>query len=147
MTAARSKIFHRSPAQSYPTAVGGEGAFIFDSTGKTYLDASGGAAVSCLGHGHPAVIAAIKRQAERLCYVHTSFFTSEPAEQLAERLVACAPAGISHATFVSGGGEAMESALKMARQYFLELDQPQRTRFISRRHWLPPIARAPRVLP
>ena len=133
MTAARSKIFHRSPAQSYPTAVGGEGAIIFDSTGKTYLDASGGAAVSCLGHGHPAVIAAIKRQAEQLCYVHTSFFTSEPAEQLAERLVACAPAGISHATFASGGGEAMETALKMARQYFLEIGQPQRTHFISRR--------------
>ena len=128
-----SKIFHRSPAHDYPVAVRGAGIYLFDSSGKRYIDASGGAAVSCLGHGHPRVIEALKRQAERLCYVHTSFFSSEPAEALAEHLVARAPAGISHVAFVSGGGEAMETALKMARQYFLEIGQPQRTRFIARR--------------
>ncbi len=133
MTAGQSKIFHRDPAHVYPTAVSGKGAYIFDSTGKAYLDASGGAAVSCLGHGHPAVIAAINRQLERLCYVHTGFFTSEPAEALAEQLVASAPPGISHVDFVSGGSEAMETALKMARQYFVEIGQPERTRFIARR--------------
>ena len=130
---AHSKIFHRAPAHVYPVAVRGEGIYLFDATGKRYIDASGGAAVSCLGHGHPRVVEALRRQAERLCYVHTSFFTSEPAEQLAQQLVARAPTGISHALFVSGGGEAIESALKMARQYFLEIGQPRRTHFIARR--------------
>ncbi len=128
-----SKIFHRSPAHEYPVAVRGAGIYLFDQAGKRYIDASGGAAVSCLGHGHPRVIEALKRQADRLSYAHTSFFTSEPAEALAEHLVARAPAGISHAAFVSGGGEAMETALKMARQYFLEIGQPKRTHFIARR--------------
>ena len=128
-----SKIFHRAPAHEYPVAVRGAGIYLFDREGKRYIDASGGAAVSCLGHGHPRVIEALKRQADRLSYVHTSFFSSEPAEALAEHLVARAPAGISHVAFVSGGGEAMETALKMARQYFLEIGQPQRTHFIARR--------------
>jgi len=128
-----SKIFHRSPAHDYPVAVRGAGIYLFDRDGKRYIDASGGAAVSCLGHGHPRVIEALKRQADRLCYVHTSFFSSEPAEALAAHLVARAPAGISHAAFVSGGGEAMETALKMGRQYFLEIGQPRRTHFIARR--------------
>jgi adenosylmethionine-8-amino-7-oxononanoate aminotransferase len=130
---AASRIFHRVPAQVYPTAVRGQGIHIFDAAGKRYIDASGGAAVACLGHGHPAVVEALRGQAEKLCSVHTSFFTTEPAEALAEHLVSRAPAGISHASFVSGGAEAMESALKMARQYFLEIGQPRRTRFISRR--------------
>jgi len=128
-----SKIFHRTPAHDYPVAVRGEGIYLFDRSGKRTIDASGGAAVSCLGHGHPRVIEALKRQADRLCYVHSSFFSSEPAEALAEHLVARAPPGISHVAFVSGGGEAMETALKMARQYFLEIGQPQRTHFIARR--------------
>ena len=128
-----SRLFHRLPSRVYPTAVRGEGVYLFDAAGKRYIDASGGAAVACLGHGHPAVIAAIKRQADALCYVHTSFFTTEVAEQLAEHLVSRAPLGVSHASFVSGGAEAMETALKMARQYFLERGEPKRTRFIARR--------------
>ncbi|TIV73282.1 MAG: aspartate aminotransferase family protein [Mesorhizobium sp.] len=98
-----------------------------------YIDASGGAAVSCLGHGHPDVIAAMHRQADTLAYAHTSFFTSDVAEALADRLVADAPAGISHAYFVSGGSEAVEAALKMARQYFVEIGQPQRRNIIARK--------------
>jgi adenosylmethionine-8-amino-7-oxononanoate aminotransferase len=129
----QSKIFHRAPTHAYPLAVRGEGVHLFDANGKRYLDASGGAAVSSLGHGHPRVVQALQRQAERLCYVHTSFFSSEPAEALAEHLVARAPNGIGHAMFVSGGGEAMETAIKMARQYFLEVGEPRRTRFIARR--------------
>ena len=128
-----SRVFHRLPSHVYPTAVRGDGVYLFDAAGKRYIDASGGAAVACLGHGHPAVIAAIKRQADALCYVHTSFFTTEVAEQLAEHLVSRAPLGVSHASFVSGGAEAMETALKMARQYFLERGEPKRTRFIARR--------------
>ena len=106
---------------------------IRDAAGREYLDASGGAAVSSLGHGHPDVIAAMHAQIDQLPYAHTSFFTSEVAEQLADELIRTAPAGMSHVYLVSGGSEAVESALKMARQYFVEIGQPQRTHFIARR--------------
>ena len=128
-----TSILHRSIAGALPKAVAGDGPFIVDADGRRYLDASGGAAVSCLGHSHPAVIEAIREQAQHLAYAHTSFFTSEPAEALAEHLLARAPAGLSHAYFVSGGSEGVEAALKMARQYFVEIGQPQRTLFVSRR--------------
>ncbi len=128
-----TSILHRSIRDELPRAVAGDGPFLIDDQGRRYLDACGGAAVSCLGHSHPAVIAAIRAQAERLCYAHTSFFTSEPAEELAEHLLARAPEGLSHAYFVSGGSEAVEAALKMARQYFVEIGQPQRSVFVSRR--------------
>jgi adenosylmethionine-8-amino-7-oxononanoate aminotransferase len=128
-----SRILHRQIGPELPVAVGGRGIELFDASGRSYVDASGGAAVSCLGHGHPDVVEAIKRQAETLAYAHTSFFTSEPAEMLANRLVEDAPAGISHAYFVSGGSEAVEAALKMARQYFVESGEPQRTNIIARR--------------
>ena len=128
-----TRLLHRQIHAELPMAVGGRGVELFDSHGRAYIDASGGAAVSCLGHGHPDVIAALQRQAEKLAYAHTSFFTSEPAEALAERLVADAPAGISHAYLVSGGSEAVEAALKMARQYFVEKGEPQRGRIVARR--------------
>jgi adenosylmethionine-8-amino-7-oxononanoate aminotransferase len=128
-----TKVLHRHLHQLPPRAVSGQGAWLVDADGKRYLDASGGAAVSCLGHGHPDVIAAMHAQIDRLAYAHTSFFTTEVAEQLAERLVRDAPDGISHAYFVSGGSEAMEASLKMARQYFVEIGQPQRRHFIARR--------------
>lgn len=126
-------VFHRHLLQTPPMAVSASGMTIRDSAGREYLDACGGAAVSCLGHGHPEVLAAMHAQIDRLAYAHTSFFTSEVAEELAGELVRGAPEGMSHAYFVSGGSEAVESALKMARQYFLEIGQPQRTRFIARR--------------
>ena len=128
-----SHVFYRQPKQGYPIAVRGEGIEIVDRDGKRYLDASGGAAVSCLGHDHPRVIEAIQAQVARLAYAHTSFFTSEPAEALADHLIQRAPEGIDRVYYVSGGSEAVEAALKMARQYFVEIGQPQRTRFIARR--------------
>ena len=128
-----SHVFYRHLRQSYPTAVRGDGVHVVDSNGKRYLDASGGAAVSCLGHSHPAVIDAIKRQLDSLAYAHTGFFTSEPAEALADRLIATAPAGMDKVYFVSGGSEAVEAALKLARQYYLEIGEPGRRRFIARR--------------
>jgi adenosylmethionine-8-amino-7-oxononanoate aminotransferase len=128
-----TRILHRQIGANLSTAIGGKGIHLFDREGRSYIDASGGAAVSCLGHGHPDVTAAIHAQADRLAYAHTSFFTNEPAEALAERLIASAPQGISHAYFVSGGSEAVEAALKMARQYFVELGQPQRRNIIARR--------------
>ena len=128
-----SHIFHRHTQEAYPLAVRGEGLWIVDSDGKRYLDASGGAAVSCLGHSHPAVIQAIKEQLDKLPYAHTSFFTNEPSEALADHLIARAPEGLSRVYFTSGGSEANETALKLVRQYFVETGQPGRHRFIARR--------------
>jgi adenosylmethionine-8-amino-7-oxononanoate aminotransferase len=128
-----SYVFHRMPKQSLPVAVGGDGIEIIDATGKRYIDASGGAAVSCLGHSHRRVIDAIKRQAGKLAYAHTSFFTTDVAEELAQQLAETAPAGLRHVYFVSGGSEAMEAALKLARQYFVEIGAPERQHFIARR--------------
>jgi len=126
-------VFHRTPKRTLPVAVAGDGIEIIDSEGKRYIDASGGAAVSCLGHSNQRVIDAIKRQVQQLPYAHTSFFTTEPAEALADWLVARAPQGLGHVYFVSGGSEAIEAALKLARQYFVETGEPQRRHFIARR--------------
>lgn len=128
-----SHVLHRSLTQSYPTAVRGDGAYLIDSEGRRYLDASGGAAVSCLGHSDAEVIEAVRRQIGTLAYAHTSFFTSQPMEELADFLIARAPAGMRSVYFVSGGSEAVEAALKLARQYFVEIGQPQRTHLIARR--------------
>ena len=126
-------ILHRQTGHSYPVAAEARGVIIRDSAGKEYIDASGGAAVSCLGHSHPDVLAAMHAQLDRLAYAHTSFFTTEAAEELADDLVAHAPAGIGHVFFVSGGSEAIEAALKLARQYFVERGEPQRRYVIARR--------------
>ena len=116
-----------------PVAVSGSGIEIVDADGSRYLDASGGAAVSCLGHGHPDVLAAMHKQLDALAYSHTAFFTTEAAERLADRLIEDAPAGLSHVYLVSGGSEAIEAALKMARQYFVEIGEPERRHVIARR--------------
>jgi adenosylmethionine-8-amino-7-oxononanoate aminotransferase len=128
-----SHIFHRNPKQVLPTAAGGEGIYLIDDAGRRYLDASGGAAVSCLGHHHPRILQAIQRQANALEYAHTSFFTTQAAEDLATFLIERAPAGLGRVYFVSGGSEAIEASLKLARQYFVEIGQPQRRHFIARK--------------
>src|SRR5450755_3388395 len=115
-----SNILHRSLRSVPRTAVGASGVHITDARGKQYIDASGGAAVSCLGHAHPDVLAAMHAQIDKLAYAHTSFFTSEVSEALADHLVAHAPAGLDQVYFISGGSEAIEAALKLARQYFVE---------------------------
>ncbi|MEX0285999.1 MAG: aspartate aminotransferase family protein [Paracoccaceae bacterium] len=128
-----SHIFPRSMKSAPPRAVRGQGCYLYDETGKAYLDGSGGAAVSCLGHGDPDVIAAIQEQTQTLAYAHTGFFTSEPAEELADLLISKAPGDLDRVYLVSGGSEATEAAIKLARQYFVEIDQPQRTHVIARR--------------
>ncbi len=128
-----SNVFHRSPRQQLPTVVEGRGIELVDSTGKRYLDASGGAAVSCLGHSHPEVVRAIQQQLDHIAYAHTSFFTNEPAEQLATTLAQAAPGDLNHVFFVSSGSEAIEASLKLARQYFVERGETQRKHFIARR--------------
>ena len=126
-------VFHRDPRLTYRVAVRGEGAYLIDRDGKRFLDASGGAAVSCLGHSDPAVVQAIQRQLEKLPFAHTSFFTNEPMEELADALIARAPRSFDKVYFVSGGSEAIEAALKLARQYFVEKGEPQRAHVIGRR--------------
>ena len=125
-------VLHRTSLAHPPIAVSGQGCYLFDSAGRRYLDASGGAAVSCLGHGHPEVIEAIQKQAARLAYAHTSFFSNEPMEALADFLIERAPGDLSKVYFVSGGSEAMEASLKIARQYFVERGEPGRCHFIAR---------------
>jgi len=127
-----SHIIHRSLRAMPRTAVSAKGVWITDAQGHRYLDASGGAAVSCLGHGHPDVLAAMHAQIDRLAYAHTGFFTSEVSEALAEQLARSAPAGLDQVYFVSGGSEAVEASLKLARQYFVEIGQPERTQFVAR---------------
>jgi adenosylmethionine-8-amino-7-oxononanoate aminotransferase len=128
-----SRVLQRSLREPPLLAAGGEGVWLFAADGRRVLDGSGGAAVSCLGHGHPRVVAAVQRQVAELGYAHTGFFSTAAAEALAEALVGEEPGGLAYACFVSGGSEACEAALKLARQYFLELGQPGRTRFIARR--------------
>ncbi len=128
-----SHVFPRHTKSQPPVAVGGEGCYLIDTSGKRYLDGSGGAAVSCLGHGDAEVTAAIKAQLDKVAFAHTGFFTSEPAEALADLLIAHAPEGIDRVYFVSGGSEATEAAIKLARQYWVEKGEPQRGRLIARK--------------
>ncbi len=128
-----SNVFPRSCKGQLPTVSRGEGAYLYDQNGKAYLDGSGGAAVSCLGHGDAHVTEAIKAQLDSVAFAHTGFLTSDPAETLATRLAAAAPGDLSRVYFVSGGSEAMEAALKLARQYYLEIGQPERRHIIARK--------------
>jgi len=128
-----SHIFPRHSKLDPPVAVAGEGCYLIDASGKRYLDGSGGAAVSCLGHGDAVVTEAIKAQLDRLAFAHTGFFTSEPAEALADLLIANAPGGLDRVYLVSGGSEATEAAIKLARQYWVEKGEPQRARLIARK--------------
>jgi adenosylmethionine-8-amino-7-oxononanoate aminotransferase len=127
-----SRALHRSLLRNPPHAVAGDGAYLIDDSGKRYLDACGGAAVSCLGHSHPDVIAAVQKQVEKLPYAHTSFFTTDVLEELADTLVEGAP-GMGKVMLLSGGSESVEAALKLSRQYFLESGEPDRHLFIARR--------------
>ena len=129
----KSRVLHRSLRETPPRAVGGEGMWLIAEDGRRILDASGGAAVSCLGHQHPRVLEAMSRQASKLAYAHTAFFSSEPAEALADHLVGDEPGGLAYAYFVSGGSEAIEASIKLARQYFIERGEPRRQHFIARR--------------
>lgn len=128
-----SHVFPRHTKANPPTISHGDGCYLIDTNGKQYFDGSGGAAVSCLGHSDAQVTRAIKDQLDKVAFAHTGFFTSEPAEELADFLISKAPEGIDRVYFVSGGSEAMETAIKLARQYFLEKGETSRHRVIARR--------------
>ncbi|WP_171168369.1 aspartate aminotransferase family protein [Ruegeria sp. HKCCA0370] len=127
-----SHVFPRHTKSELPVAAGGDGAYLIDADGKRYLDC-GDAAVSCLGHSNPAVIRAVQQQVEQVAFAHTGFMTSEPAEALADLLIQHAPGDLDRVYFVSGGSEATEAAIKLARQYFLEIGQPERRHVIARK--------------
>ncbi|MGH1464521.1 MAG: aspartate aminotransferase family protein [Cognatishimia sp.] len=128
-----SHVFPRNSNKLPPIGTKGDGVYLYDAEGKTYFDGSGGAAVSCLGHGDQDIIDAIKEQLGSMAFAHTGFLGSQPAEDLADLLVSHAPEGLKHVYFVSGGSEAVEAALKLARQYYVEIGQPQRSKIIARR--------------
>ncbi|MEM7258904.1 MAG: aminotransferase class III-fold pyridoxal phosphate-dependent enzyme, partial [Pseudomonadota bacterium] len=128
-----SHVFPRHCKAQLPKAVAGDGCFLIDENGKRYFDGSGGAAVSCLGHSNSRIKQAMVAQLDHLAFAHTGFFSSAPAESLATTLIEHAPGTLDRVYFVSGGSEAVESAIKLARQYFIEAGQPQRTHLIARR--------------
>jgi adenosylmethionine-8-amino-7-oxononanoate aminotransferase len=147
-----SRILHRSLHEDPHMALRGQGMWVETASGAQVIDASGGAAVACLGHGNRRVAAAIAAQLDEIAYVHTGLYTNPAAEALADMLLEGEPGGLSHAFFVSSGSEAMEAAIKLARQYFLEIGQPQRSRFIARRqlswqHARSPVGRRQRHAP
>ncbi|MFY2826397.1 aspartate aminotransferase family protein [Ruegeria sp. MALMAid1280] len=127
-----SHVFPRHTKSDLPVAAGGDGCYLIDTQGRRYLDC-GDAAVSCLGHSDPAVIRAVQEQVKKIAFAHTGFMTSEPAEALADLLVEKAPGDLDRVYFVSGGSEATEAAIKLARQYYLEIGQPERRHVIARR--------------
>ncbi len=127
-----SDILHRHSLSKMPRIASGDGVYLIDTDGKRYLDACGGAAVSCLGHSNQVVKDAIKKQMDAIPFAHTAFFTSEVAERLAEKLIRDAPSNIDKVYFVTGGSEANETALKLARQYFVEIGEPERKYYIAR---------------
>ena len=125
-------VFYRHPGQHYPVGARGDGVYLYDAEGKQYLDGSGGAAVSCLGHGNERVLSAIRDQLDHLAFAHTAFFTNSPQEQLANGLAAKFGEDGAKSYFVSGGSEANEAALKLARQYWAAKGETARSLFISR---------------
>lgn len=132
---ANSSVFHRDLTSDLPVVVAGDGNYLVDASGRRYLDACGGAAVSCLGHDHPKVREAIKAQVDQLAFAHTGSFTNQPAEDLAAHLVARAPdgTGAGRVMYLGSGSEAMEAALKLARQYCIEHGEPERCKIIARK--------------
>ncbi|MEA2739052.1 MAG: hypothetical protein QOH05_2359, partial [Acetobacteraceae bacterium] len=127
-----SRVLHRSGAIP-PIAASGEGIYLTTEDGRRIIDGSGGAAVACLGHGNRRVAKAIGRQAAAMAYAHTGTFSNQPAEDLADIILSDEPGGLTRAWFCSSGSEGNEAAIKLVRQYFLEIGQPQRTRTIARR--------------
>lgn len=128
----RDHVFYRNPNKFYPVVERGEGVYIYDTDGKRYLDGSGGAAVVLIGHGVKEVRDAMLAQAEKISFTHGTQFTSEAAIKLAEKLVSISPPGLDRVYFTSGGSEAVETAVKMARQYQVDRGAGSKFKVISR---------------
>ncbi|KAK5163157.1 uncharacterized protein LTR77_010941 [Saxophila tyrrhenica] len=128
----QSALLQRSTTKQYPEAVSGDGVYIIQEDGTRILDGCSGAAISCLGHSEQVVIDAIVEQARKLSFVHGSFFTNRPAEELAQHFISLSDGAFSKAVFLSSGSEAIETAIKLARHYHLCKQQPKRTKYIAR---------------
>jgi len=133
MSGPNSKILHRIIGAKVPQIVSSSGIYLRDTSGRDIVDASGGAAVACLGHSHPKIIAAMEAQMASVCYVHSGSFTTPVVEELGRVMAENAPDTINHTYLVSGGSEAVESAIKLARQYHVETGSPDRRHVIARR--------------
>ncbi|GAB4265903.1 aspartate aminotransferase family protein [Deferrisoma sp.] len=126
-------VFYRSPGKRYPKAVKAEGVWIWDETGKRYLDGSSGACVVAIGHGVPEIREAALAQFDRIAFAHGSQFTTEACQEMAARVAALSSdPDLDKVYFVSGGSEAVETAVKMARQYWRERGMPERYKVVSR---------------
>ncbi|MEJ5301340.1 MAG: aspartate aminotransferase family protein [Thermodesulforhabdaceae bacterium] len=126
-------VFCRNLRKQYPVVDRGEGVYVWDKEGKRYIDGSGGACVVSIGHGVKEIIEAMKKQAEKISFAHGSHFLSEAAKDCAERLCRFAPdRSLNKVYFVSGGSEAVETAVKIVRQYWVELGRPEKYKIISR---------------
>jgi adenosylmethionine-8-amino-7-oxononanoate aminotransferase len=128
-----SGVFYRNRRRSYPVATHGEGIYLYDSEGNRYIDAVGGAVVVNIGHGVQEVVQAMAEQAAQLCFAHVGRFSNPAQEELAEKVLRMAPRGMGRVYFTSGGSEAVEMAIKIARQYHLERGQPERCKIVSLR--------------
>ncbi|KIL69369.1 hypothetical protein M378DRAFT_184532 [Amanita muscaria Koide BX008] len=128
---AQKEILYRTPWRP-PVAVSGEGIYLELEDGRKVIDAVGGAAVSCIGNGHPKVVQAMKDQIDKLSYVYNVQLSNEPAEKLAKNLIEGSNGAFDMCLFVAGGSEAMDGIIKLARQYFLEVGEPKRTNYIAR---------------
>ncbi|MBI4677004.1 MAG: aminotransferase class III-fold pyridoxal phosphate-dependent enzyme [Elusimicrobia bacterium] len=127
----QSPVFYRNLTRRFPKIVCGEGCWLFDDKGKRYLDASGGAFTVNIGHGVREVAEAIGVQAGRVAYVNGTAFTSDAAEELAHELAKLNPEGLRYSYFLGSGSEAVEAALKLARQYWVETGKPSKHKIIS----------------
>jgi adenosylmethionine-8-amino-7-oxononanoate aminotransferase len=125
-------IFYRNPTKYYPTVQRGEGIYIYDTDGKRYIDGSGGAVVVSIGHGVKEIQDAMLEQTKLLSFAHGSQFTSRAAIDLAEKIVVMSPSGLDRVYYLSGGSEAVETAIKMARQYQVDRGKPSKYKTISR---------------
>ncbi len=126
-----SHVFYRKLTRSFPRIVRAEGCWLVDDRGKRYLDACGGAYVVNVGHGVQEIADAIACQARQVAYVSATAFTHEPIEQLAAELAATLPGDLDRLYFLSSGSEAVEAALKLARQYWVESGKPEKRKIIA----------------
>src|SRR5512143_2152259 len=124
-------LFYRNLTRPFPEIVSGEGCWLTDADGKRYLDAAGGAFVASLGHGNAEIAEAMAAQAKRIAYVNGTAFTTAAAEELAAELAATLPGDLDYLYFLSSGSEAVEAALKLARQYWVERGRPAKHRIIA----------------
>src|SRR5712691_10209711 len=126
-----SHVFYRKLGRAYPRIVRGEGCWLYDEQGKGYLDAVGGAYVANLGHSNVEIAEGLARQAHEFGYVSATAFTHGPVEELASELAATLPGGLDKLYFLSSGSEAIEAALKLARQYWIEAGKPSKHKIIA----------------